>query len=149
MLNRWPRTDGIWISLAQRSLTLQLRKNPAFGHLDLLGIPWNLSSESCLFNGLRATSGEFFSRGALSLRKSLRSRKKPLKPLALNRPSHKPILVIFLLMRKEMLRTSKKLEESAETRARGGVGSKPSCAGDGPIPEDGPPGAVAPDAEGP
>ena len=39
---------------------------PAFRRLDLFGIPWILSSEMGLFNGLRATRGQFYFLGAPS-----------------------------------------------------------------------------------
>ncbi len=53
----------IWISSGLRSRASGLREFPGFGRLDLFGIPWNLSSEMSLFNGLRATPGPFFSLG--------------------------------------------------------------------------------------
>jgi hypothetical protein len=45
-------------ALAQRGVTAQLRENLGFWCLDLLGFPWNLSSESSLFSGLRGEGRE-------------------------------------------------------------------------------------------
>ena len=59
-----PPGRDIWISSGLRSRASGLRESPAFGRLDLFGIPWILSSEMSLFNGLQATWGQFyFSRG--------------------------------------------------------------------------------------
>ncbi len=61
---RSTRARDIWISSGLRSGASGLRESPAFGRLDLFGIPWILSSEMSLFNGLQATWGRFyFSRG--------------------------------------------------------------------------------------
>ncbi len=43
-----------------------LRESPGFGRLDLFGIPWILSSEMSLFNGLHATPGPFLIHAAPS-----------------------------------------------------------------------------------
>ena len=45
-----------------------LRESPGFGRLDLFGIPWILSSEMSLFNGLHATPGPFLIHAAPSPR---------------------------------------------------------------------------------
>ncbi len=55
-----PRGRDIWISSGLRSRASGLRESPAFDRLDLFGIPWILSSEMSLFNGLQATRGQFY-----------------------------------------------------------------------------------------
>ncbi len=54
------RRGDIWISSGLRRDSAGLREFPGFGRLDFLGIPWILSSEMSLINGLRATSRRFF-----------------------------------------------------------------------------------------
>ena len=49
----------IWISSGLRSRAWGSANSPGFGRLDLFGIPWILSSEMSLFNGLHATPGPF------------------------------------------------------------------------------------------
>ena len=74
-----------------------LRESPGFGRLDLFGIPWILSSEMSLFNGLHATPGPFLIHAALSPeagarrpgRHSIR-RSTALKPLAKQKPLGAP-----------------------------------------------------------
>ena len=53
-----PPARDIWISSGLRSLASGLREFPGFGGLELFGIPWILSSEMSLFNGLHATRGQ-------------------------------------------------------------------------------------------
>ncbi len=55
-----PPARVIWISSGLRGRASGLREFPAFGRLDLFGIPWILSSEMSLFNGLHATPGQFY-----------------------------------------------------------------------------------------
>ena len=55
----FPPARDIWISSGLRGGASQLRESPGFGRLDLFGIPWILSSEMSLFNGLQATPGPF------------------------------------------------------------------------------------------
>ncbi len=56
----------IWISSGLRGGALGLCESPGFGRLDLFGIPWILSSEISLFNGLHATPGPFLIHAAPS-----------------------------------------------------------------------------------
>ena len=56
----------IWISSGLRGGASGLRESPGFGRLDLFGIPWILSSEMSLFNGLHATPGAFLIHAAPS-----------------------------------------------------------------------------------
>src|SRR5208283_1055256 len=54
-----------------------------FGRLDFLGIPWILSTETSLFNGLRATSRRFYSSCGSSPGKRPRPVRDGIGPLAL------------------------------------------------------------------
>ncbi len=58
-------------------------RKPVFGYLVFLGFPWNLSTESSLFNGLRATSGDFYLQTPLSLRYEIAPSKGRSKALTL------------------------------------------------------------------
>ena len=51
--------------LRSPQLCIRAPRISAFRRLDLFGIPWILSSEMSLFNGLRATWGRFYFRAAL------------------------------------------------------------------------------------
>ena len=55
-----PPSRNIWISSGLRGRASGLREFAAFARLDLFGIPWILSSETSLFNGLQATRAEFY-----------------------------------------------------------------------------------------
>src|SRR5208337_1872316 len=59
--HRVPSACDIWISSGVRGAASRLRKFSGFGRLDFLGIPWILSTETSLFNGLRASAGDLFS----------------------------------------------------------------------------------------
>ena len=87
----------IWISSGLRGGASGLRKSPGFGRLDLFGIPWILSSEMSLFNGLHATPGPFLIHAALSPQSGAQipgcpsiRRSTALKPLARRKPLGAP-----------------------------------------------------------
>ncbi len=68
-----PPTRVIWISSGLRGRASGLREFPAFARLELFGIPWILSSEMSLFNGLHATPGQFYFQGGPFRRKASQS----------------------------------------------------------------------------